>query len=175
METPENTIQTQPKSKSELMKALELDFATTVNKVYINALDQEVTMREVKVSEQKTLSRIMLNNSLRKDIVYDSQCAMINQVVLDEGFDIYNLTEFDKIKFLMLIYQSSILKKDVVFTCKHCGVDNNYKLDYSQTVDKLNKLDVSDKTFSYEAAGKKFDFVVSYPTVRRVSNFYKQY
>ena len=103
-EMKNSNIAERPQSKSDLLKALELDFATTVNKVYINSLDKEVGVREVKVSEQKTLSRIMINNSLRKDIIYDTQCELINRVVLDDGFDIYNLTEFDKIKFLMLIY-----------------------------------------------------------------------
>ena len=117
-------------SKSELVKALEQDFATTVNKAYINSLKKEVSLREVKVSEQKTLSRIMINNEMRKDIIYDAQCALINSVVLDDDFDIYSFSEFDKIKLLMVIYQSSMLKKEVSFTCKHCGTENSYEMDF---------------------------------------------
>ena len=128
--TNENVARPVAPSKSELVKALELDFATTVNKAYINSLDKEVSMREVKVSEQKTLSRIMINNEMRKDIIYDAQCALINSVVLDQDFDIYRLTEFDKIKLLMIIYQSSMLKKEVNFTCKHCGTENSYEMDF---------------------------------------------
>ena len=165
----------QPKTKDALLKALEQDFATTVNKFHINSCDKEFSMREVKVQEQKTLSRIMLNNSLRKDIIYDAQCALINQVVLEDGFDIYDYTEFDKIKALMIVYQSSMLKKDITFTCKHCGADNKYNADYKSVIEKLDKLDVADKTFSYSTATRKFDFVASYPSVRRVSSFYRQY
>jgi len=99
-----STVKPAALSKSELVKALEQDFATTVNKAYINSLKKEVSLREVKVSEQKTLSRIMINNEMRKDIIYDAQCALINSVVLDEDFDIYNYSEFDKIKLLMVIY-----------------------------------------------------------------------
>ena len=175
IEAAKMNIAAKPKSKSELLKALELDFATTVNRAFINSLGKEVSLREVKVSEQKTLSRIMINNSLRKDIIYDTQCALINSVVLEDGFDIYDLSEFDKIKLLMLIYQASVLKKDVMFTCKHCGFDNNYKIDYRQTIERLDKLDVSDKKFNYECSGKKFTFTVSYPSVRRVSAFYREY
>ena len=61
-----------PPSKAALLKALEQDFATTVNKLHINSQDKEFSMREVKVSEQKTLSRIMINNEMRKDIIYDA-------------------------------------------------------------------------------------------------------
>ena len=162
-------------SKSELVKALELDFATTVNKAYINSLDKEVSLREVKVSEQKTLSRIMINNEMRKDIIYDSQCALINSVVLDEDFDIYRLSEFDKIKLLMIIYQSSMLKKQVNFTCKHCGTENSYDMDFQAAIDRLNEIDASDKEFKYSDGKREFTFVISYPKVSRVSMFYKQY
>ena len=75
----------------------------------------------------------------------------------------------------MLIYQSSVLKKDVVFTCKHCGTDNNYKVDYQQAIERLDKIDVSDKQFCFECIGKKFEFTIAYPSVKRVSSFYKQY
>lgn len=164
-----------PPSKAALLKALEQDFATTVNKLYINSQDKEFSMREVKVSEQKTLSRIMINNEMRKDIIYDAQCALINEVVLEDGFDIYDYTEFDKIKALMIVYQSSMLKKEITFTCKHCGTDNKYVADYRSTVAKLDKLDVSDKQLKYETSNRRFEFTISYPTVRRVSSFYKQY
>ena len=56
------------------------------------------------MQEQKNLSRILVANENRKDVVYDAQCAMINKTALDDGFDIYNLTEFDRIKLLMALY-----------------------------------------------------------------------
>ena len=174
-ETNENMVMKTPPSKTELVKALELDFATTVNKAYVNSLDREVSLREVKVSEQKTLSRIMINNELRKDIIYDAQCSLINSVVLDEDFDVYKLTEFDKIKLLMIIYQSSMLKKEVNFTCKHCGTENSYNMDFQAAIERLNELDASDKEFTYSDDKRDFKFVVSYPKVSRVSMFYKQY
>ena len=91
-------------SKDDLLKALDSDFATNVSKIYVNSLKKEVSFREVNVQEQKNLSRILVANENRKDIVYDAQCAMINKTALDEGFDIYKLTEFDRIKLLMALY-----------------------------------------------------------------------
>lgn len=170
-----STVKPAALSKSELVKALEQDFATTVNKAYINSLKKEVSLREVKVSEQKTLSRIMINNEMRKDIIYDAQCALINSVVLDEDFDIYNYSEFDKIKLLMVIYQSSMLKKEVNFTCKHCGTENSYEMDFQTAIDRLDAIDVSDKTFVFKDASREYTFTISYPSVKRVSDFYKKY
>ena len=51
-----------PFNKTEFIEALSQGFATTVKKVYINSLQKEVGFREIKVKEQKTLSRIMVDN-----------------------------------------------------------------------------------------------------------------
>jgi len=91
-------------SKDDLLKALDADFATNVNKIYVNSLGREVGFREVTVQEQKNLSRILVANENRKDVVYDAQCAIINKTALDDDFDIYDLTEFDRIKLLMALY-----------------------------------------------------------------------
>lgn len=91
-------------SKDDLLKALDSDFATNVSKIYVNSLKREVSFREINVQEQKNLSRILVANENRKDVVYDAQCAMINKTALDDGFDIYKLTEFDRIKLLMALY-----------------------------------------------------------------------
>ena len=79
----------QPLTKSDLVNALQNDFATSVTKVYINSLKEEKSFREITVKEQKSLRRIMSANSKRKDIIYDAQCAMINTAALDKGFDVY--------------------------------------------------------------------------------------
>ena len=117
-------------NKTEFINALKNNFATTVRKVYINSLKREVGFREVTVLEQKQLSRIMIDNEQRKDIVYDAQCALINQVALEDGFDIYKLSEFDKIKLLIVLYQTNMFKNDIQFKCKECGTENLYKLEF---------------------------------------------
>lgn len=162
-------------NKSEFINALKHNFATTVRKVYINSLKREVGFREVTVLEQKQLSRIMIDNEQRKDIVYDAQCALINQVALEDGFDIYKLSEFDKIKLLIVLYQTNMFKNDIQFKCKECGTDNVYKLEFQKVLDKLDEYDISDKPFTFKNANWEFKFVCGYPTVERVSEFYRSY
>lgn len=77
-------------------------------KVYINSIGHEVCFREISVAEQKQLARVMIDNEDRKDIVYDAQCATLKSICLDEDFDIYDVTEFDKIKLLLLLYQRNM-------------------------------------------------------------------
>ncbi len=46
----------------------------------------------------------MIGNEHRKDVIYDAQCATINNAALADGFDVYNLTEFDRLKILIALY-----------------------------------------------------------------------
>lgn len=162
-------------SKDELLNALKQNFATTVNKVYFNSIQKEYCFREITVMEQKTLSRIMLNNERRKDVIYDAQCALMNDIALDKSFDIYKLSEFDKIKLMLVIYNQSIFKNDVDFVCSECGASNRYQMDFSNVVAKLDKLDISDKVFEYSDKNNNYKFIIAYPSTRKVSRFYSDY
>ena len=79
----------QVETKDELVKLLEQDFASGVTKVYVNSLGKEIAFKEITVTQQKTLSRIMIGNEQRKDVIYDAQCAVINNAALADGFDVY--------------------------------------------------------------------------------------
>lgn len=59
-------------TKDELVKILQGDFASGVTKVYVNSLGKEIAFKEVTVTQQKSLSRIMIGNEQRKDIIYDA-------------------------------------------------------------------------------------------------------
>lgn len=162
-------------NKAEFINALKQNFASTVKKVYINSLKTEVGFREIKVSEQKILSRIMIDNENRKDVIYDAQCALINQLSLNDEFDIYKLTEFEKMKLMIVLYQTNMFKNEITFTCKECGTENKYKLDFDDALLKLDKFDLSDKEFEFENEFWKFKFTVNYPSVKRISDFYRSY
>jgi hypothetical protein len=50
----------------------------------------------------------MSANENRKDLIYDSQCAIINKAALDKTFDIYKLSEFDRLKLLLALYHENM-------------------------------------------------------------------
>lgn len=182
-----------PSGNNSVLNAFKNEFSSTINVVYVNSLDQDIKFREVTVTEQKSLSKIMIENENRKDIVYDAQCALINKLCLDKvekiiideetglkksefiDFDIYNLTEFDRIRILMEIYQSNYFKNDIKFTCKDCGFENSYKLDFTKVINELNKFTLDDVTYYMEDRNHNYAFVLNYPTVKNVSYFYKNY
>lgn len=106
------------------LNAIKSKFISTVIKIYINSIDREVSFREITVAEQKKLARIMIDNENRKDIVYDAQCAILKQICLEDDFDIYDITEFDKIKLLLLLYQRNMVKHEISFVCPECHTEN---------------------------------------------------
>lgn len=174
--TPINNVKSSEKvkeTKSDIISALQTGFATTVNRIYINSLGKDLGFREITVLEQKTLSRVMIDNESRKDVVFDAQCALINTVCLDEGFDIYKLTEFDRLKLLVAIYQANMYKNDVTFTCPHCNAFNAYKLDFDNVVKKLDSVDIAEKKFTYENKNFSYIFNIAYPSVKFISAFHK--
>lgn len=162
-------------SKSDLINALQQEFATNVNRIYINSIKKDVDFREITVQEQKTLSRIMIDNDGkgRKDVVFDAQCALINKVCLDKTFDIYRLTEFDRLKLLIAIYQANMYKNEIKFKCPECGTENSYKLDFNNVLIRLDDINVEDQTFEYENKNWKYQFVIGYPDVSYVAKFHK--
>lgn len=165
----ENTKET----KTDLLNALKSDFATTVNRIFINSLGKDVGFREITVLEQKTLSRIMIDNENRKDVIFDAQCALINTVCLEEDFDIYKLSEFDRLKLLIAIYQANMYKNDITFNCPNCGEFNSYRLDFDNVVHKLDEVVIEDKPFDYENKNFKYNFIIAYPSVKYISKFHK--
>lgn len=165
----------QPESIGDIKKLLEGEFASGYSAIYVNSIGRELGFKEITVLQQKTLSRIMIGNERRKDIVYDTQCSIINQSCLEQGFDIYRLTEFDRLKLLIALYQNNMFSNTIKFKCHECGTENSYQLDFNNTLKRLDQIDLNPKTFEYENKNYKFEFTMQYPSVRRVSAFHKVY
>lgn len=160
---------------AEIAKVLKGKIASGYTTVYINSLGKEVGFKEIGAQEQKSLSRVMIGNENRKDIVYDTQCATINTAALMEGFDIYKCTELERLKVLIALYQANMFNNDVQFTCKECGHENKFKLNFDSVMHKLDEISIEPTQFKYEARNFTYDFKCAYPSVNLVSKFHKQY
>lgn len=163
------------KTKAELLAAMNKDFATGVQNIYVNSVGREYAFSEVNAQDQKTLTRVMAGNGQRKDIIYDAQCALINKCALDKNFDIYGFSEFDRIKILMALYQENMFSNEVTFKCQECGADNRYRINFEKALAKLDEYNLEKKTFEYENRRFKYSFELEYPTVHTVSQFHKSY
>lgn len=164
-----------PQGNNQILNAFKQEFSTTVNVVHVNSLDRDVGFREITVNEQKTLSKIMYQNEQRKDVVYDTQCQLINKLCLDDSFDVYKVTEFDRIKILMDIYSGNYFNNDIRYKCPECGTENVYRLDFQKLMSKLDEFKLDDVVFNAEDRQRNYTFVLNYPYVSSVSNFYRSY
>ena len=162
-------------SAAEIKKLLQGALASGYTPVYINSLGKEIGFKEISVQQQKILSRTMIGNENRKDIIYDAQCATINETCLEEGFDIYNFTELERLKLLIALYQANMFNNDVQFTCKECGFENKYKLNFDNVLHKLDAISIEPTKFHYDSRTLSYDFTCAYPKVQLVSKFHKQY
>ena len=172
----ESVIQKTPSvNKDSIMNSFKEEFSTSIIPIYINSLKRTVNFREVSVKEQKTLSKTLIQNESRKDIVYDTQCALINKLCLEDGFDVYKLTEFDRIRILMEIYSSNYIQNDIKFKCPECGIENSYRIDFDAITVKMNEFNIEPKTYSIEDKVRIYNFTLNYPNVYNVSEFYKEY
>ena len=174
-ETTENNNITPTKNNNEVLNVFKNEFASTLIPVYVNSLKREVNFKEVTVIDQKALSKTMIQNENRKDIVYDTQCALINKVCAEEGFSIYNLTEFDRIRILMEIYSANYFQEPIKYKCPECGFENEYTLNFEKILQKFNAFDLQDIKYTTEDRQRVYNFTLNYPPVRSVSNFYKNY
>ena len=169
----ENT--TPEKNNSEILNVFKQELTSSQIPVYVNSLKREVMFNEVSVTDQKSLSKTTIQNENRKDIVYDTQCALINKVCAEDGFSVYRLTEFDRIRILMEIYSSNYFHDKITYKCPECGCENSYILDFDKILAKFNAFDLQDVKFTTEDRNRVYSFTLNYPSVRAVSNFYKGY
>lgn len=68
-----------------------------------------------------------------------------------------------------------MFQNDVKFVCEECGEQNAYKVDFSETLRKLDEYRLEKKQFEYENRHFKYRFGLEYPSVRTVSKFHQSY
>jgi len=137
--------------------------------------DREITLRELTVTDQKSLSKTAMLNNSRRDIVFNSQCAMINSCVKTKGFNIQEYTEFDRIVLLLRLYEQNYFKNDVKYICPKCQKENVYAIDFSRILTKIRSAWRPDKQVLVAHGDKQFKFTLGWPKVSTISEFYKNY
>ena len=110
-----------------------------------------------------------------KRFVKDFERKFVDKYVKEHTFDVYNLTEFDRMRILMQLYQNNYNTNTVKFKCSNCGAENQYELDFQEIIDKLNEIKIEDQVYTIEDANFIYKFYINYPLVRAVSQFYKEY
>ena len=138
---------------------------------------EEIIMRETTVVELKSLCKTIIDNLGRKqmDVIYDAVTDYLQSMILYGNADFNNLTEYDRMFCLMLLFHVSFYKDAMTIQCPHCGVDIVYRYDmtrYLAKMDMSNGLDgafVEDQTIEMQYKGREYKFTVGWPNVKTMS------
>jgi uncharacterized protein YqkB len=159
---------------NDIMQALQQEFATTVNKIYIHSLDREVGFREVRVAEQKTITKILVENEGKEDVIYASMLALIKTLCLEaDTIDFDKLTELDRIKIMIELYQNNFFQSNMTYECNECQTENEFELNFEKIVENLNQLKFDDITINIDDKHRNYTFVINFPTTKRMADFLK--
>jgi hypothetical protein len=160
---------------NSILKTLKNDVSSNIFEVFIPSHQRKVSFRPITVGEQKTLSKVLINNSEQKT-TYKTLLALIQEICLDEGFDVFSLTEVDRVKILLDFYTFNYFANSTTLTCENedCGKTYDFDMNFSVLSEKMNSLKVEDKEFEYTTKDgiTNIKFKVGYPNVKRVAEFH---
>lgn len=157
-----------------ILDALKEEFATSINNIYVNSLKTTYGFRDITVLEQKTFAKLLIDHENEPDVVYDTQCALIQKLALDKDFDVYKITEFDRLKIFFLIYQSNFFSHNFTATCQYCNSKFDYSIDFDKIIKSIDEFNVDDVKVEQTIKNRKYEFIINFPSVRRMAE-YKKY
>ena len=160
---------------SNIVNAFRQKMATASTPIELPSIGKTIEFKEISTSEQKELSKIALQSNSRSDIMYCAMLNLINKLAVEKGFDIKDYTEFERILVTLNLQQMNKLNPEIKYTCSNCGRENAYTLDTPKMLRSFAKTYKPDETIEVESGSRKFTFIVGWPKVLAVEDFFKNY
>jgi hypothetical protein len=154
---------------NNIQKALQEKYSTNVTSILIPSRKKTYDFRSINVGEQKTITKIMLDADGDQYIIYQAFIGLIQATCLSDDLNIKTITELDRIKILVELYNGNFFNSDITIKCKSCEVVNDVKIDYSKIVKNLEEVDIDPKFETVDGVKFKIEF----PTVVRMGKYYK--
>lgn len=169
-----------PKAKtnsnpSNIVNIFKQKMSTSTTTVELPSIGRTIEFKEINTSFQKELSQVSIEHNSRADIMYISMLSLINRLAAEKGFDVRELSEFERIAITMNLQQSNKMNTEIKYTCQSCGKENSYKLDVTKLLKKFNKSYRGDVDVTMESGNRTFKFVIGWPKVALVEDFFKSY
>ena len=161
---------------SNIVNAFRQKMSVNSTPIDLPSIGKCVEFREISTAQQKELSRVAMENGSRSDIIYCTMLGMINKLAVGEnGFDIRDYTEFERISIILSLQQMNKINPEIKYVCSSCGKENSYVLDTQKILRNFSKTYKVDKTIEIEYGSRKFTFVVGWPNVGNIEDFFKNY
>jgi hypothetical protein len=154
---------------TNIQKALQEKYSTNISSILIPSRKRTYDFRSINVGEQKTLTKIMLDADGDQYVIYQAFLGLIQATCLDDDLDIKTLTELDRIKILIELYNGNFFDSDIDVKCQSCEATSNIKIDYASIIKKLESIDLTPKNETIDGV----KFTIAYPNVVRMGKYYK--
>ena len=144
-------------------------FASAVQRIYVPSLGKTFSFREVSVKEHKTLSKIVISNRDTQSVVYAATLAMIRNLCLEDDFDPYKMSEFDRLRIIVYLFSNNFFSKNLSIRCPRaaCAESIKYPIQYGSLLKMMDSMDCSDIVFENENHIGNVRVISGFPTTAR--------
>lgn len=155
-----------------ILKTLQLSFGTAIQRIYIESLGKEYSFREASFKETKDLSKITISNKDSPSVIYAMTLAMMKMLCLEEDFDPYKISEFDRLKIIIHLFSNNFFSKNISMKCpvKACNHSFSYSMKYGTMLKCLDSVDCSDITFENKTDFGHIHITANFPNTKRYLN-----
>ena len=163
---------------SNILAVLKEKHGKSIHQIYIPSLKREVAFKPITVDQQKTVSKALLDSNQDQYNSLRIYCALIQSACVDDKVEISSLTDIDRIKIMFDLYRLNSYEEKMDFKCNACNANFDFKIDlkrFSEEIQNNKFFENSTDTYviSDEVNGLRYVFELSYPTVVRVLELYK--
>ena len=146
-------------------------FPTNWIPVKLPSSGKPIVLRETTILELKSICKIIIDNFDRRqmDVIYDAVSDYLQSMIMTEGVDIHELTEFDRLYCLLIFFQVSFFKSPIEYKCPHCGVDIVYRYDMVKYIEKMEKAYVDEQVVRVQHKAKVYEIALGWPRTSDIS------
>ena len=152
-----------------ILNNMRQSFSSAVQRVYVQSIGRTLTFRESTVMEHRALAKTVISNMNMQSVVYAATLAMIKNLCLDDDFDPYSISEFDRLKIIVNLFSNNFFSKNLSIRCpiKACDGCVKYPMKYGSLLKMMDSVDCSDIVFDNENLIGKSRVFANFPSTRR--------
>lgn len=153
----------------QIFNNIRQSFASAVQRIYVQSIDKVLTFREATVKEHRSLAKTVISNRNSQSVIYAATLAMIKNLCLEEDFDPYSISEFDRLKIIVNLFSNNFFSKNLSIRCprKACDGSLKYPIKYGTLLKMMDSVDCSDIVFDNENSIGKARVIANFPNTSR--------
>lgn len=160
---------------NSIIQTLNSASGTSFSQFFVPSLNEKIKFKPITVGKQKILSKNILENK-DKFSQYELYNNLINDLCVDQSkFDIYELTIIDRYKVLFDIFSVNNYDRSLDLMCERetCKKSIEVSIPYAKFAEELSKVPLIEVPHTYTDGNNVYEFILSYPKVKRVQELYK--